>query len=290
MLALMGLMSGNGPLGRTPAGTFNFEPPPPGRALYFDPCHKRVRVVVGGETIADSRNLLLLQESGHQPIYYFPPDDVRMDLLEPSERHTRCPKKGEASYYTIRAGDKEIKAGAWYYPEPLVEAEPLKDLIAFYWQWMDHWYEEDEEVFVHPRAPYHRVDVLDTSRHIRISLDGELLAETERAQALFESNLPTRWYIPREDVVATVEPTATVTSCPYKGTASYYSVKLSNGEVAKDVIWYYEEPLVNVGKIQGLLCFFNERVDVEVDGQPEGRPETDWKHGVKSEAPAKAGA
>src|SRR6185437_6434172 len=101
-------------------------------------------------------------------------------------------------------------------------------------------------IFVHPRDPYHRVDVLNTSRHIRISLDGELLAETDRAQALFESNLPTRWYIPREDVVATVEPTETVTSCPYKGTASYYSVKLSNGEVAKDVIWYYEDPLVNV--------------------------------------------
>jgi uncharacterized protein (DUF427 family) len=213
-----------------------------------------------------------------------------MDLLEPSDRHTRCPKKGEASYYTIRAGDKEVKAGAWYYPEPLAGAEPIKDLIAFYWHWMDHWYEEDEEAFVHPRDPYHRVDVLSTSRHIRISLDGEVLAETERAEALFESNLPTRWYIPREDVVATVEPTDTVTRCPYKGTASYYSVKLSNGEVAKDVIWYYDEPLVAVGKIEGLLCFFNERVDVEIDGERAGRPETDWKHGVKSEAPAKARA
>ena len=106
MLAHMGLMSGNGPLGRTPAGPFNFEPPPPGRALYFDPCHKRVRVEVGGETIADSRDLMLLQESGHQPVYYFPADDVRMDLLEPSDRHTRCPKKGEASYYSAKVGDK----------------------------------------------------------------------------------------------------------------------------------------------------------------------------------------
>ena len=155
---------------------------------------------------------------------------------------------------------------------------------------MDHWYEEDEEVFVHPRDPYHRVDVLDTSRHIKVSLGGELLAETERAQALFESNLPTRWYIPADDVVASMEPTDTVTRCPYKGTASYYSVKLSNGEVAKDVIWYYDEPLVAVGKIRGLLCFFNERVDVEVDGVPESKPDTDWKHGVKSEAPAKATA
>jgi Uncharacterized protein conserved in bacteria len=104
------------------------------------------------------------------------------------------PEEGRGVVLHDPCGDKEIKAGAWYYPEPLAEAEPIKDLIAFYWQWMDNWYEEDEEIFVHPRDPYHRVDVLNTSRHIRISLDGELLAETERAQALFESNLPTRWY------------------------------------------------------------------------------------------------
>ena len=101
----MGLMSGTGPLGRNPAGTFNFEPPPAGRALYMEPCEKWIRVVVGGETIADTRHALLLSESGHQPVYYFPPEDVRADVLEPSDRHTRCPKKGEASYYTIRAGD-----------------------------------------------------------------------------------------------------------------------------------------------------------------------------------------
>ena len=132
MLASMGLMSGNGPLGRTPAGTFNFEPPPAGRALYFDPCHKRVRVVAGGETIADSRNLLLLQESGHQPVYYFPPDDVRMDLLEPSDRHTRCPKKGEASYYTIRAGERAAENAVWTYEDPYPAVAPIKGHLAFY--------------------------------------------------------------------------------------------------------------------------------------------------------------
>src|ERR1022692_2979513 len=101
----MGLMTGTGPLGRTPAGRFNFEAPEPGRALYLEPSPKRIRVEVGGETIADSRAVMLLHESGHQPIYYFPPDDVRSDVLEPSDRRTRCPKKGEASYYTIRVGD-----------------------------------------------------------------------------------------------------------------------------------------------------------------------------------------
>jgi uncharacterized protein (DUF427 family) len=283
----MGLMTGTGPLGKNPAGKFNHEPPPPGRALYMEPSLKWVRVEVGGETIADSRRALLLSESGHQPIYYFPPEDVRADVLEPSDRHTRCPKKGEASYFTIRVGDQVVENGAWYYPEPLEGAEPLKGLIAFYFDRMDHWYEEDEEIFVHPRDPYHRVDVIPTSRHIRVSLDGEVLAESDRAMALFESNLPIRWYLPREDVHAELEPTDTQTRCPYKGIASYYAVRPSGvGEPVKDLIWYYDDPLPAVGQIVGRLSFFNERVDIEVDGEPEVRPETAWRHGVKSEAAA----
>ena len=169
----MGLMTGSGPFGREPAGRFNFEPPAPGRALYLEPTPKRIRVVVGEEVVADSHRVMLLHESGHQPIYYFPPQDVRAELLEPSDRHTRCPKKGEASYYTIRAGEHVVDAGAWYYPDPISEAPPIKDMIAFYWNRMDHWYEEDEEVFVHPRDPYHRVDIIRTDRHIRVSLDGD---------------------------------------------------------------------------------------------------------------------
>ena len=112
-------MYGNGPLGRAPAGEFNFEPPAPGKALYLEPTPKRIRVEVGGEVIADSRRAMLLHESGLQPIYYFPPEDVRDEFLEPSDRHTHCPKKGDASYYTIQAGDEVVEAGAWYYPEPL---------------------------------------------------------------------------------------------------------------------------------------------------------------------------
>src|ERR1700727_732909 len=154
--AEVGLMTGPGPLGRNPAGVHNFEPPPPGGAMYIEPCEKWVRVMVGGETIADSRRTLMLSESGHQPVYYFPREDVRADVLEPSDRHTRCPKKGEASYHSIRVGDTLVENGAWYYPEPLEGATPIKDMIAFYWDRMDHWYEEDEEVVVHPRDPYHR--------------------------------------------------------------------------------------------------------------------------------------
>ncbi|MGO9884818.1 MAG: DUF427 domain-containing protein [Solirubrobacteraceae bacterium] len=277
----MGLMYGNGPLGRSPAGEFNFEPPAPGTALYLEPTPKRIRVEVGGELIADSRRAMLLHESGLQPIYYFPPEDVRDEFLEPSDRHTHCPKKGDASYFTIRAGGEVVEAGAWYYPDPLPDAPSLlKDTIAFYFDRMGRWLEEGEEIGVHPRDPYHRIDVLATDRQIRVSLDGELLAETSRALGLFESNLPARWYIPREDVVAALEPSETVTRCPYKGTAGYYSV-VPDG---KDLVWYYDEPLAEVGRIRGMLCFFNERVDIELDGELQERPASPWSHGVKSAA------
>jgi uncharacterized protein (DUF427 family) len=279
-------MYGTGPLGTKPAGTFNFEPPPPGRALYLEPTPKRIRVQIAGETVADSRRAMLLHESGLQPIYYFPPEDVRAELLERTDKHTHCPKKGEASYYSVRVGDQVVENAAWYYPEPLDHAPPLlKDAIAFYFDRVDHWLEEDEQIEVHARDPYHRIDVLRTERHIRVSLEGELLAETTRALALFESNLPTRWYIPREDVVAELEPSDTVTRCPYKGTASYFSVSGNT-----DLIWYYPDPLPEVVRIQGLLCVFNEKVDIELDGELQERPETPWSKGHGAQArPVPAG-
>jgi uncharacterized protein (DUF427 family) len=274
----MGMMTGTGPLGPKPAGTFNFEPPKPGSELYLERTPKRIRAAIAGETVADSRRAMLLQESGHQPIYYFPPQDVRSDLLEHSDKHTRCPKKGEASYYTVRVGERIVKDAAWYYPQPLDGAPPIKDLIAFYWDRIDQWLEEDEEVFGHARDPYHRIDIRRTARHIRISLDGVLLAETDRALALFESNLPTRWYMPREDVVAELAPSDKTSTCPYKGHAGYYSVRLTNGELAEDLVWYYAEPLLEASAIAGLVCFFDERVEVELDGELQEQPESPWKH------------
>ena len=279
------MMTASGPLGRKPAGSFNFEAPAPGTALYIEPSPKRVRVEVAGEIVADSRNVTLVSESGLQPVYYFPPEDVRAELLEPSDRHTTCPKKGEASYKSIRVGDALVENGAWYYPDPIPGAEPLAGLIAFYFDRMDRWYEEDEEVFVHPRDPYHRVDVLRTSRHVRVSLNGETLAESRGAVALFETSLPTRWYLPREDVSATLLDSDKVTRCPYKGEATYHSVQLGDGEVETDLIWVYADPLPGVAKIAGRLCFFNERVDVELDGEPQERPESPWRSGAGAPKP-----
>jgi uncharacterized protein (DUF427 family) len=268
-------MYATGPFSRTPAGRFNFEPPPAGTVIYLEPTPRRIRVQVGGETVADSRSAYLLHESGLQPTYYFPPEDVRTDLLEPTDRHTHCPKKGDASYYTIRVGDRVVKNGAWYYPDPLPAAPPeLAGLVAFYFDRMDRWLEEAEEIGVHARDPYHRVDVIASDRHVRVTLEGELLADTHDALALFETGLPVRWYILREDVVASLEASDTVTHCPYKGQASYHSVRLPDGQVQTDLIWCYQRPLPEVGRISGRLCFFNEKVDLELDGELQERPES----------------
>ncbi len=272
----MGMMTATGPLSPKPAGEFNFDPPPPGRALYLEPTPKRIRALVEGETIADSRRAMLLQESGLQPIYYFPATDVRTELLEPTDKHTHCPKKGDASYYTIRVGDRVVQNAAWYYPQPLDGAPPIKDLIAFYWDRIDQWFEEDEEVFGHARDPYHRIDVRQSSRQVKVSLDGVTLAESDRATALFESNLPVRWYLPREDVRAELEPSETTSICPYKGQAGYHSVRLPDGKLVEDLVWYYPQPLPEAARIAGLLCFYNEKVDLELDGAPQERPESPW--------------
>ena len=284
----MGLMSGTGPLGKAPAGTFNFEPPRPGRALYLEPTPKRIRVEVGGEVIADSRRAMMLHEGGHQPIYYFPPEDVRGEVLRRSERHTHCPKKGDASYYTIEAGGEAVSDGAWFYPDPLPGAPPITGLIAFYFNRMGRWLEEDEEIGVHPRDPYHRIDVLATARHITISLGGRLLAETDRALALFESNLPPRWYLPRDDVRAPLRPSDTVTHCPYKGEAHYHSVAVGEGQDGTDLLWFYSDPLDEVRRVRDLVCFYNEKVDIELDGEAQARPESPFSGRVRSDAPAQA--
>jgi uncharacterized protein (DUF427 family) len=256
----MGLMTGSGPLSRDPAGRFNFEAPAAGWAVYLEPSPKRVRVIVAGETIADSTAAMLLSESGAQPVYYFPPSDVRADVLEPTDHHTHCPKKGEASYYSIRVGETELENAAWYYPEPLPDAPPqLRGLIAFYFKRMDGWLEEDEPLMGHPRDPYHRIDTIPSSRLVRVSLDGEVLAESRRAVALFESNLITRWYLPRDDVSAELVDSDSHTICPYKGVASYYSV----GD-ERDVAWYYPDPLPEAQRIRDLVCFYDERVSIEV--------------------------
>jgi uncharacterized protein (DUF427 family) len=273
----MTLTIGTGPFGEQSTGTFNFDTgvlrP---HTLYLEDSPRRVRVVLGGETVADSKRAKLLHETGHLPVYYFPEADVRVDLLEESDHTTYCPFKGDASYWSVKVDDKVAENAVWSYPEPIDSCPPIAGYLAFYWRMMDHWYEEEEEVFVHPRDPYHRIDVLDSSRHVKVRVNGEVVAETQRPKILFETGLPPRYYIPpedvREDVLVESEKT---TQCPYKGVASYWSVE-AGGERVENLIWYYPEPIPEAAKIKGRLAFFNEKVDLEVDGEEQERPRTQW--------------
>ena len=190
----------------------------PDYRVILEPSPRRVRVKFNGETIADSSNAQLLFETRHLPVYYFPRADVRMDLMAPTDHQTFCPYKGTAAYWTIKTGDRVSENAVWGYPDPFDEVAALKDVVAFYWDRVNSWYEEDEEIFVHPRDPYKRVDVLPSSRLVQVVVGGEIVAETRRARFLFETRLPTRYYIPPEDVrLDLLVPSDKATACPVQG-------------------------------------------------------------------------
>ena len=272
----MALTVGSGPLGRTPSGTFNRELPPLKGLIYFEDFPRRIRARFGGETVVDSRRAKLLHEHGLLPVLYFPDDEVRTDLLDPSDHTTFCPWKGQARHHTLRVGETVAENAAWSYPDPIDGAPPLAGHVAFYFDRLDEWLEEDEPLIVHVRDPYHRTDVLDSSRHVRVELGGETVAESSSTRVLFETGLPPRWYFPPDAVRAEVlSPSDTVTGCAYKGHASYHSVR-AGGLEETDLVWFYPEPLRDAERIRDRLCFFNERVDLYVDGDLQPRPVTPW--------------
>lgn len=249
----------------------------PDYKVTFEPSQKRVRVVFNGETVADSRAVRLLHETKHVPVYYFPREDVRDDLLEPSDHVTFCPFKGDASYWHLRVAERSAENAVWSYRDPFAEVGQIKDYLAFYWDRMDRWLEEDEEVFVHARDPYVRVDILESSRPVKVVLGGETVAETTRARFLFETGLPRRFYIPREDLRGDLlEPSETHSACPYKGAAAYYSLRIGD-RLHEDIVWCYPAPTPECARIKDYLSFFNEKVDaIFLEGQEVPRPRTKW--------------
>ncbi len=236
--------------------------------LTFAPSPKRIRAIAHAKTIADSLCAGLLLETGQRPVYYFHPDDVRTEWLKPVAHRTTCPYKGEASYWALETGGIRIENAAWSYREPLAAASNLKGLLAFDWKKIDHWFEEDEEIFGHPRDPYHRVDVRASTREVRVVFAGETIAETRRGLFLFETGMPTRYYIPPQDVASSfLTPTRRRTICPYKGRASYWSIKVGD-RVAEDAVWSYAETLPECPRIHDYFCFYPEKVDrIEVEGE-----------------------
>ncbi len=228
-----------------------------------EPNPRRVRVFFGGEAVADSTRTLYLFETAHLPVYYFPRSDVRFDLLQPTA-------------YSVGAGGRTATNAGWAYPDPIASVPELADYVAFYWNRADAWYEEDDEVFVHPRDPYHRVDVLHSSRHVQVRAGDVVVADSRRPRLLFETSLPVRYYLPKLDVRQDLlVASATRTRCPYKGEAVYWSIE-AGGTRLDDAVWSYPAPIPETPKIENLLSFFNERLDIVVDGVLQERPVTHW--------------
>ena len=249
----------------------------PNHDVTMEPCAKWLRVMHNGEYIADSKRAMLLFETGHTPVYYFPKEDVRMDLMQPTDHVTQCPYKGDAGYWTLKVGDADASENAlWAYSLPFDICPDISGYVAFYWNKVEHWFEEDEEVYVHARDPYKRVDAIPSTRNIKVVVDGQIVAESDRPTMLFETGMPVRYYIPVTDVrMDLLEASEKVTRCPYKGASNYYSVK--GFEDGEDLAWYYRYPTNESIKIANLVSFFNERVDsIHIDGELQEKPVTRW--------------
>lgn len=239
---------------------------------------KWVRAFVGETVVVDSREPMLFYEDAFPvPNYAFSDDDVRTDLLRPASDPPPggpffyLPKGPVAQWYDLEVDGRTVRHAAWRRDDPAVS-----DRLVLSWQpgVIDTWLEEEEEVIEHPRDPHKRVEALASSRHVEISLDGIELADSRVPVLLYETGLPTRYYLPRSDVrLDALEPTSNRSRCPYKGTAEeYWSVP--GHPDAQNVAWSYAAPFPAVGKVAGLVAFYNEMVDIVVDGVPQARPVT----------------
>jgi uncharacterized protein (DUF427 family) len=240
--------------------------------VHTEPGAKRVRAYLGGEVVADTIHPVLVWEVPYYPAYYFPVADVRTDLLEPDGGVAHSPSRGDGRTYTITAGGKQAPGAAVRYEDsPIPE---LRDLVRLEWDAMDAWFEEDEEVFTHPRDPYTRIDILPSSRHVRIEIDGVTVAESSNPTLLFETGLPVRYYLPKTHVrLDLLIHTDSESHCPYKGQAEYWSVRAGDA-LHEDVAWSYPTPLPESLGVAGHIAFYDEKVDVFVDGVRQERPRT----------------
>jgi uncharacterized protein (DUF427 family) len=243
-----------------------FSYPPFSREPEWVPVSKRIRLRFNNETIADS--LRVMMKRGFPPWYFIPRYDINMELLDKNVDESDKDKWGNIVYWHLNSSGRKTENAAWSYEKPFENA-PLgvEKYIAFKWEAIDSWFEEDEEIFVHPHDPYHRIDVRKSSRHIRILLDDETVADSKSPVILFETGLPARFYLPKTDVnLNLLKPVDYQTQCPYKGTASYYSIKTGEPEL-ENAVWTYQNPKTEVHKIKNLLAFYTEKIeDVFVDG------------------------
>jgi uncharacterized protein (DUF427 family) len=236
-----------------------------------EPGRKRVRAYLAGQLVADTMRPVLVWEWPYFPVYYIPAEDIRAELV-PAGITDHSPSRGDADIYHVKVPGATADGAARRYPASPLEA--LRAAVRLDWAAMSEWLEEDEIVYTHPRDPYTRVDILASSRHVRIEVDGVTVADSRQPRILFETGLPPRYYLPITDIrMDLLRASATESHCPYKGAARYWSVDTGQ-RVHEDIAWIYRTPLPESQKIAGLACFYNEKVDIYLDGELQARPAT----------------
>ncbi len=261
----MTLTLGTGPLAGGAPDTTNYTLEGPRNKLLLTAFPRRIRAMLAGRTVVDSERAVLLHESNIFPVLYFPIEDLATDLLTRTDHSTHCPFKGDASYWTITAGDTIAANAIWGYETPIESASWLAGLVAIEWGRMDHWYDEDDEIFGHIRDPYHRVDARPTSRRYQVHVDSRLVADTTQAFVVSETGGDNRIYIPAADVrTDDLRRSDTTTHCPHKGDTVYWHHAPTD---SNDVAWSYPAPLEEATRIAGHLCFDGPNVTLtRLDG------------------------
>ncbi|MGB3827493.1 MAG: DUF427 domain-containing protein [Ornithinimicrobium sp.] len=231
------------------------------------PVARRMRATFDGVTVVDTTQALYVWEHPHYPQFYIPAADVDTSVLVDGADQEKT-AQGMSSVQSLVHGERRVDRAGRLLGEAAIEG--LEATYRFEWDAMDAWFEEDEQVFVHPRSPYVRVDALRSSRRVRIEKDGVVLADSTSPVVLLETGLPARFYLPRTDLAwEHLVPVDTQTKCPYKGiTTGYWSVSV-NGTSYADLAWSYDFPVRECAPIAGLVCFYNEKVDVFIDGVRE---------------------
>jgi len=232
---------------------------------------KRVRIYLAGELIADTIHPKYVWEKPYYPTYYIPVADVRMDALVATGEVAHSPSRGDAAVHDVKVNAITADNAAWVYRDgPIPD---VTDTVAFRFSAFD-WFEEDEKIFVHPRDPYTRIDILQSSRHVEVFMAGTKVADTRQPRLLFETGLPTRYYIPETDVrMDLLSHSDLTTECPYKGTAHYYHATI-DGATVENHIWWYPTPVAESQRIAGYLAFYNEKVEIVIDGVSQEQPRT----------------
>ena len=236
------------------------------------PGHKWIRAIVDGQVIVDARAFTFVWEIPYWPTWFFRSEDLCGELRESIDAPRQRSDLDGALRYDFHAAGTVLAGAVKRYPES--PSEDLRELLTLDFAAVDRWFEEDVEVFVHPRSPFTRVDALASSRHVVVSIDGVILADSHTPTMLFETGVPPRHYLPMTDVnLRLLEPSTRRSSCPYKGDARYWSATI-NGRFERDIAWSYKTPMPEATPIAGLVCFYDEKLDVDVDGRRQTRPET----------------